>query len=845
MPNNNDTVSGYVRVAGYPNIGVTLYARTMLSDSNGLGEYNYQWSVDGEEIFGETARTYQVQESDSSKKISVTVLYTDKLGNDKSIASNNSFSIRESLSTDADPTGNVYIKGIPLFGRELECVTNFGDANGIANLSYQWFEGDNEIIGANNKTYTPSTNNIGNNIKAIVSYTDGNGNNTQLETRGVEILTSYETPTSDIQNLDFQMYYDEAEDASYLNIAMHLSDDIVNDVNTIEFPIVNSANVAIRRESTYNSDTNLFELKEVLPGYQLSDIYRIPFINIVFNDYSILVEEDLLNLLGYTTKSYLYNPNSDNQLPELLSFNLEDFDVDNDGNFILSASGLATDNNGSGFINNGNGWGYLDVLVNTPSKDGVHMEASITNDGQITATLDVSLYAPSGEYSIYSVVVSDRAGNKIENSEFSQPITLVNENSDSTPPVMTSFDMYAVFDAEVDRPKIIIEGKVEDSQSGFKETFVRLTGPNDTSYVSASNEHNSNPDLNFKIDIKLLSEYLPGTYKIEDLYVYDDVLNTTFEDDIDFNALGSPTSVNVFFPTAHEDSIVNASESDDYVFDNYDTNDELNAGSGNDKIYSSGGNNLINAGSGNDVIHLNSTSVWYSGYSAHNVNTGYGIGTGLRMKIQGLSRYHNVIDGGQEEERDCLVLSDKSDAFFIDDIYSGHHVSVQLITTNDGQKSLARVLDIECIDAGSGDDIIDLTSSRFVLTDNTEIVAGAGNDTIWAANGRDIIKGGTGDDTINGGAGNDTLTGGDGADVFQFTATAGSDVITDFNVTDDTIELYYRAEDEHSNDDLSLLNGVLTWSAGDSNNVLIDMSATTTSSDLIDVDSLITFVEIV
>ena len=78
MPNNNDTVSGYVRVAGYPNIGVTLYARTMLSDSNGLGEYNYQWSVDGEEIFGETARTYQVQESDSSKKISVTVLYTDK-----------------------------------------------------------------------------------------------------------------------------------------------------------------------------------------------------------------------------------------------------------------------------------------------------------------------------------------------------------------------------------------------------------------------------------------------------------------------------------------------------------------------------------------------------------------------------------------------------------------------------------------------------------------------------------------------------------------------------------------------------------------------------------------------
>ena len=845
MPNNNDTVSGYVRVAGYPNIGVTLYARTMLSDSNGLGEYSYQWSVDGEEIFGETARTYQVQESDSSKKISVAVLYTDKLGNDKSITSNNSFSIRESLSNDADPIGNVYIKGVPLFGRELECVANFGDANGIANLSYQWFEGDNEIIGANNITYTPSTNNIGSNIKAVVSYTDGNGNNTQLETRGVEILTSYETPTSDIQNLDFQMYYDEVEDASYLDIAMDLSDDIIDDVNTIGFPIVNSANVALGRDLTYNSDTNLFELKEVLPGYQLSDIYHIPYINIDFNDYSILVQEDLLNLLGYTTRSYLDNPNNDSQLPELLSFNLEDFDVDNDGNFILSASGLATDNNGSGFINNGDGWGYLAVFVNTPSKDDVWMEPSITNDGQITATLEISPYAPSGEYSISGIVVSDRAGNKIENSEFSQPITLVNENSDSTPPVMTSFDMYAVFDAELDRPKIIVEGKAEDSQSGFKETLVSFKGPNDTSYVSVSNEHSSNPDLNFKIDMKLLSEYLPGTYTIDDVYVYDDVLNTTFEDDIDFNALGSPTSVNVFFPTAHEDSIVNASESDDYVFDNNDTNDELNAGSGNDKIYSGGGNNLINAGSGNDVIHLSSTSVWSSGYIAHNVNTGYGIGTGLRMKIKGLSRYNNVIDGGQEEEKDCLVLSDKSDALFIDDIYSGHHVSVQLITTNDGQKSLARVLDIECIDAGSGDDIIDLTSSRFVLTDNTEIIAGTGNDTIWAANGADIIEGGTGDDTINGGAGDDTLTGGAGADTFQFTATSGSDVITDFAVSEDSIELYYRAQDEHTNADLSLSNGVLTWSTSVSNDVLIDFSATSTTSDLNEVDSLITFVEIV
>ena len=202
-----------------------------------------------------------------------------------------------------------------------------------------------------------------------------------------------------------------------------------------------------------------------------------------------------------------------------------------------------------------------------------------------------------------------------------------------------------------------------------------------------------------------------------------------------------------------------------------------------------------------------------------------------------------MIDGG--DDVDTLILTSGNDAFFIDDVYSEHHSSLTLSSTTQGTDSIARAVDLETINAGEGNDIVDLTSTNFILTNAVTINGEAGNDTLWGSNGNDIINGGAGNDTIFGGAGNDTLTGGAGDDIFQFTATAGSDVITDFNVTDDTIKLYYRAEDEHTNADLSLSNGVLTWSAGDSNNVLIDMSATTTSSDLNDVDSLITFVEIV
>ena len=127
-----------------------------------------------------------------------------------------------------------------------------------------------------------------------------------------------------------------------------------------------------------------------------------------------------------------------------------------------------------------------------------------------------------------------------------------------------------------------------------------------------------------------------------------------------------------------------------------------------------------------------------------------------------------------------------------------------------------------------------------------EINGGAGNDVLWGSNGNDTINGGEGDDTIFGGYGIDTLTGGDGSDVFQFTASSGVGVITDFDLTNDTMQLFYRISDNHSNSDLSFNNGVLTWDSGaEFGNVSVYLNATTNSSDLNDLDALIPFVEIV
>jgi Ca2+-binding RTX toxin-like protein len=264
-----------------------------------------------------------------------------------------------------------------------------------------------------------------------------------------------------------------------------------------------------------------------------------------------------------------------------------------------------------------------------------------------------------------------------------------------------------------------------------------------------------------------------------------------------------------------------------------------------DVIESLGGTNAITAKEGNDTITLVSDSAWASGYVAKNVSNGESVGTQQTVKLDGLNRFSDVIDGGADV--DTLILTSGSDVFFLDDIYSAHHESLVLSETSRGTDSAARIINLEAINAGAGDDIVDLTSLDFTLSDAITINGEAGNDTLWSSDANDILNGGTGDDTLFGGAGDDTLTGGTGKDTFQFTASSGNDTIRDFSVSDaDTLEFYYQSSASSSISDLSVSNGVITWNTGDqSRQVQIDLSATIVSSDLDDLSGLISFHEIV
>ena len=216
------------------------------------------------------------------------------------------------------------------------------------------------------------------------------------------------------------------------------------------------------------------------------------------------------------------------------------------------------------------------------------------------------------------------------------------------------------------------------------------------------------------------------------------------------------------------------------------------------------GADLVEAGGGEDTIHLFSSDVWTFPYFAQNTETGE------RLSLVGKTKFSAVIDGGKATDTLNLTDSVSGDAFFLHDSYSKLHDTITALSKLDGtltalddgmgRATVARAISLETINAGNGDDIIDLTSPKFDMGGIGMTINGeAGNDTIWAAEGDDTLlggmgddklEGGEGDDTIIGGNGDDTLTGGAGSDTFVFHANLDTDVVKDFDLDEEDSLLF-------------------------------------------------------
>jgi len=238
-------------------------------------------------------------------------------------------------------------------------------------------------------------------------------------------------------------------------------------------------------------------------------------------------------------------------------------------------------------------------------------------------------------------------------------------------------------------------------------------------------------------------------------------------------------------------------------------NDFIKAGDDNDNVILGAGASFTDAGAGNDEITLSpSGTTWGADFWAVNSSFTSHSGWETGVSVEGLQKSSAIVSGGVG--MDTLSLSDEDDAFFLDDSYSDFHVEGGALELSSGVLGVARISGVEHIQSGLGDDVIDLTSSRYSLKDtNIEILGEQGDDIIWGSDANENIFGGAGNDQLFGGEGRDTLTGGTGQDTFDFNITSSGDLITDFNASEGDVLRVFGTEmsDLH---EVSWKDGVLS-----------------------------------
>ena len=190
-------------------------------------------------------------------------------------------------------------------------------------------------------------------------------------------------------------------------------------------------------------------------------------------------------------------------------------------------------------------------------------------------------------------------------------------------------------------------------------------------------------------------------------------------------------------------------------------NDTLIGDTGNDTLIGGTGSDALYGGSGNDTLLLSVDDNWSSAYAAYNIGSPGQSGSGEWFAIVGKARLFDHFDGGDGD--DLLQGTSGNDAIFLDDRFSPLPGAMG-----------PRLVSIEAIRAGDGDDVVDLTSDRYPYG-NVLLAGGNGNDVQWASAGNDAVEGGAGNDRLYGGTGSDLLAGGTGADLLD--GARGTDLL--------------------------------------------------------------------
>jgi len=256
-------------------------------------------------------------------------------------------------------------------------------------------------------------------------------------------------------------------------------------------------------------------------------------------------------------------------------------------------------------------------------------------------------------------------------------------------------------------------------------------------------------------------------------------------------SVGSDES-DVLLGTAGDDDLIGRDGDD--ILRGGDGDDDIFGGAGHDLIDGNFGDDKIVAGIGDDVVQ--------AGRGDDIVDAGRGADLVLGKIGEDLidgGRGDDLLDGGRGIDTlygdlgDDLVFGSQGDDWVYggrgEDELAGEHGD-DFIKGDRGDDLLRGGRDDDMLYGGRGDD------TAIGSHGEDEIFGGFGDDLVYGGVNKDSLEGGDGSDTIFGGAagdeidggdGDDTLSGGSGFDTFVFTGSFGNDIVTDFEVGEDSL----------------------------------------------------------
>ncbi len=746
IANSNDAPSGAVKLSDTASQGQVLTASQTLTDADGLGAVRYQWFADDVALKNATANSLVLTQALVNKAIRVTASYTDGQGTAEQVSSASSAAV--SNVNDA-PKGTVSIDNTaPKPGNVLTASNSLTDADGLGTITYTWKAGSS-VLGTGT-TYLTTTNDVGNRISVVASYTDGFGSAETVASTQTTAVWGNHLPTGTVSitttqpkqgdTLSAKNTLADADGLGTFSYQWFADDTAIADATATTYVLTQAdVNKAFSVKISYTDGSGSLESVSSSATAAVSNVNDLPVGTVSIagstqQGQALTASQNITDADGFDSNAISYqwlaNGVAINSATNK-SYVLTAADV----NKAMTVTARYTDYFGTNESQTSLPTELVtpvikpDVVINAP-------DLSVDESGD-TAVFSVKLTtAPTRDVQI-NFTGSDASEGVLSNAN----LTFTSSDWSIPQSVTVTGQNDLIYDR--DQP-YIVTGLVSGDDVNYRQVVLNPIILINHEDVTLSND--------------LGSQIPQDTPRDKALTVYGDAI-------VDASTVDTITGL---FPTIGAkltNDVMKGLDGADQLF-GLNGQDDLSGGLGDDTLWGGYDSDFLYGNDGNDYLWGEQGADKLQGGNGDDTLDG-GVGLDSLIGGAGNDTYYLGYDAVD-------AIDDQGLSADVDTVIMPYQLTTYTLPTNIENGTIA-----------SGNASSNLTGN----TSDNALTGNDGNNALSGLTGRDVLLGGAGDDILLGGAGNDTLSGGAGSDSFQLDKSQSVDKITDFNALDDRIQL--------------------------------------------------------